>query len=198
MFLRRIVPGLITSFSNRISPLPVVLMFSVIAFACSRGPIRDCERLNADAIFVGRVLQVKPVTHKFKEQEWPSNSMQEQQYPGYSMQIAVEDSLKGNLGKEVTIETGNGGGDCGTPLPVGGRFLIFAAKDDEGKLWTGLDNTTELAANDPASARLVENWRKLITPGHGSVFGQVSLGTPRTTRTWAAGWKVFRRNQHPA
>lgn len=156
--------------SHRVALVLVLLIFSVIGFACSIGPLRDCERLNANAIFVGRVLQTSRTTHRLKNIN--------EEYPGYSMRIAVEDSLKGNLGKEVIVETGSGGGDCGTPLPVGGRFLIFAAKDDDGKLWTGLDNTTELNADDPASARLVEGWRKSLTPGHGSVFGQITLGTP--------------------
>ena len=93
------------------------------------------------------------------------------------MRIEVEDSLKGNLGKEVRIETGSGGGDCGTPLPVGGRFLILATKNDDGKLWTGLDNTTELQ-NDTASASLVEAVRKSITFGQGSLFGKVSYEAP--------------------
>ncbi len=163
--------------------IPVVLMFSVIAFACSSGPIRPCERLSADAIFVGRVLETSPTNHVFDDQTWP----------GYSMRIEVEDSLKGKLGKEVRIETGSGGGDCGTPLPVGGRFLIFATKDHDGRLWTGLDNTTALE-NDTISASLVESVRRSITIGQATLFGKVSYEAPERYdaqghRVAAAPWE---------
>ena len=113
------------------------------------------------------MLETSPTNHVIENDTWP----------GYSMRIEVEDSLKGKLGKEVQIETGSGGGDCGTPLPVGGRYLIFATKNQDGKLWTGLDNTTELQ-NDTASANLVETIRKSITFGQGSLFGKVWYESP--------------------
>jgi hypothetical protein len=179
MHLRKFVANRIAPAHHRIAPVVLLLTVSIVSYACSvEAGRRDCERLNADAIFVGRVLEIKPVMHHMQDQAWSADSMQDQEWPGYSMQIAVEDSLQGNLGKEVTVETGSGGGDCGTPLPVGGRYLIFAYKDSDGQLWTGID-TTELHAGDPASAKLVENWRKLVTPGHGSLFGNVSYEAPR-------------------
>jgi hypothetical protein len=167
MLLRKSRLAKIASASHRISPAVVLLIFSVIGFACSGGPVRPCERLSADAIFVGRVLETSPTSHVDGSDTWP----------GYSMRIEVEDSLKGKLGKEVRIETGSGGGDCGTPLPVGERFLILAFKNNDGKLWTGLDNTTQLL-NDTASASLVESVRKSITVGQGSLFGRVSYDDP--------------------
>jgi hypothetical protein len=79
---------------------------------------RPCENLRTDAVFVGRVIETVSVKHPLeKKDSWTV---------GYSMRFAVDESLRGGLGTEATIETGNGGGDCGTPLEPGGRFLIFA------------------------------------------------------------------------
>ena len=93
------------------------------------------------------------------------------------MRFAVEESLRGNLGLEINVETGSGGGDCGTPLEPGERFLIFAYRSQKDeKLWTGLCSGNRSVANkeDP----VVAQYRNLIRSGTASVFGKVRLVKP--------------------
>src|ERR1039457_1311779 len=104
-----------------------------VSFACECVNFqRPCQFLQgADAVFVGEVLATIPVKHIMDEEKDSSS-------PGYSMHFKVEQALYGEVGKEITVETGNGGGDCGTPLPVSKRYFILAYKNlTDGKLWTG-------------------------------------------------------------
>src|SRR6266550_58580 len=113
---------------------PILAVFcatlSTLCVACEcANPERPCEYLRSDAVFVGRVIDTVSVRHSLEKNSWT---------PGYSMRFAVAESLRGGLGTEVTVETGSGGGDCGIPLQPGAKFLIFAYKEKDGKLWTGM------------------------------------------------------------
>src|SRR5882672_7994869 len=104
--------------------------FSSTCVACECSSTeRSCEYLRGDAVFVGRVIETVAVKHPVEKDSYTF---------GYSMRFAVDESLRGGVGPEVTVETGNGGGDCGTPLRAGDRFLIFAFRNKNGELWTGM------------------------------------------------------------
>ncbi len=147
--------------------LTVVLMFSNVCFACSCSRLeRSCEYLRADAVFVGRVEATTGVKHLLEKDSWTS---------GYSMRFTVEEPLRGWKGTEVTVETGNGGGDCGTPLPPGRKFLIFAYRNDkDGKLWTGMCSGNQALDGGPGDAKILEEYRSLTQKRTASVFGAVS------------------------
>ena len=89
------------------------------------------------------------------------------------MRFVVETPLLGNLEPEVVIETGNGGGDCGTPLPPGGKFLIFADKEKDGKLWTGMCSGNQKLSGSPDDEQLVRQYQELIKKGSTSIFGHI-------------------------
>jgi hypothetical protein len=142
-----------------------------LSLACECiGTQRACENLRSDAVFVGRVIETVSVKHPFEKNSWT---------PGYSLRFAVDEPLRGDLGTEVTIETGSGGGDCGTPLPPGGRFLIFAYRGKGGELWTGMCSGNRHLTGDPAEAGLLEEYRSLVKRRAGSVFGRVEHVTPK-------------------
>ena len=146
-----------------------VASFSAPCFACScEANLRTCNHLHADAIFVGTVVELVPVKHVFDGESWP----------GYSMRLSVERSLKGNLGGEVSVETGSGGGDCGTPLPPGDRYLIFAYKNTDTKLWTGSCNGDQKLKSDADVVAAIEPIQTAITPGKGSLYGLVTYTAP--------------------
>ena len=147
------------------------LALSNICMACECiGAERPCEHLRgSDAVFVGRVLDTVPVKRPVDKDSYRA---------GYIMHFAVENSLLGALGAEITIETGGGGGDCGTPLPVGDKFLIFAYKNENGQLWTGMCSGNRQLGNDPSSDQLVEQYRTLVQTGTGSIFGRVVSTKP--------------------
>jgi hypothetical protein len=152
--------------------LPILFFAALSApcFACSCRRIRsECQLLDSDTIFVGKVIATSATQHFSGDQSWP----------GYSMRFTVEESLRGTLGKEVTVETGSGGGDCGTPLDPGTRLLIFAAKSEDGKLWTGLCSGNQLLTDASAIDSIVAPVRKAITAGKGSLFGTVTYSAPQ-------------------
>jgi hypothetical protein len=131
---------------------------------------RPCEYLRSEVAFVGRVVETVAVRHPFDENSYSS---------GYSMRLAVDESLRGDLGTEITIETGGGGGDCGTPLSPGGRYLIFAYRNEkDGKLWTGMCSGNRQLTGDPHDESLLEQYRSLAKKGTGSIFGVVTYAKP--------------------
>jgi hypothetical protein len=120
-------------------------------------------------VFVGQVVETIPTRHPAEKDSYTF---------GYSMRFTVEESIRGDPAADVTIETGSGGGDCGTPLSPGQRFLIFATKAKDGKLWTGSCSGNELLSNDAAGSDLIERFRKLVTPGKGALYGTVTYSRP--------------------
>jgi hypothetical protein len=130
---------------------------------------RACENLGSDVVFVGRVILTSAVKHPLENNSWT---------PGYSMRFAVDESIAGALGAEVTIETGNGGGDCGTPLSTGERFLIFTYHEKDGKLWTGACMGNKRLTDNPSDDKQVEQYRAWVRNGKGSIFGRVVFSTP--------------------
>jgi len=127
--------------------ISVVLSSESQACSC-RSLSRPCEYLLRDVAFVGQVLETRAVQHQRE-----SNRVS----PGYSMRFSVEETLRGDLGTEVSVETGSGGGDCGTPLRPGDRFLIFAFHGTNGELWTGLCSGNRELNGDPQNQQFLDD-----------------------------------------
>jgi hypothetical protein len=144
---------------------------SVEGFGCTCvGNFRPCEKLRSDAVFVGRVVETTAVRHTMDQKDSWS--------PGFSMRFAVEESLRGGLGTEVIIETGSGGGDCGSPLDPGGRFLILAYKDTNGQFWTGICSGNRALVGGPEDNDILDPLRRLVKKGTGSILGVVTQTKP--------------------
>jgi hypothetical protein len=141
------------------------MTFCQTCMACECvGASRPCEYLRGDAVFVGTVVETVSVKHPMEKDSWSQ---------GYAMRFTVESSLRGGLGAEVTIQTGNGGGDCGTPLDPGQRLLIFAYKAKDGQLWTGMCSGNRQLPPDSSRDDVVEQLQSLINKGAASIFGHV-------------------------
>jgi hypothetical protein len=110
------------------------------------------------------VIETVSVKHPMEKNSWTQ---------GYSIRFVVETPLLGNLGPEVVIETGNGGGDCGTPLPPGRKFLIFAYKEKDGKLWTGMCSGNQKLSGSPDDEQTVRQYQELVKKGSASIFGHI-------------------------
>jgi hypothetical protein len=163
----------------------IVANFSAASYACScSGYVHTCDYLQADAVFVGTVTVIVPMTRMVEGRPWP----------GYYMTFAVQEALKGKLGKQVEVGTNQGGGDCGTPLQPGDRYLIFASKGPEGKLWTGLCSSNQPLPDDADVESIVGPVRKAVTPGKGSLYGIV---TYEATGTWDAQGKLSGNRSKP-
>jgi hypothetical protein len=150
-------------------PILIVAALQPMCLACSSfGNVHTCDHLQAEAVFVGTVTSIVPMTRTVNGQPWP----------GYYMTFAVREILKGKIGQQVEVGTNQGGGDCGTPLKPGERYLIFAEKGPEGKLWTGLGSGNEPLPEDADVEGVVGPVRQAITVGKGSVYGTVTYETP--------------------
>lgn len=152
----------------------IVLTLPSCSFACECINFqRTCQYLQgADTVFVGEVLATVPAMHIMEKGKSEYSS-------GYSMRFRVEQSMQGDAGKEITVETGNGGGDCGTPLPVGKKYFIFAYKNStDGKLWTGMCSGNWQLDGDPTDAKRIAAYRDLIATHTGTIFGEIISSKP--------------------
>jgi hypothetical protein len=149
----------------------LVFSLSIPSLCCEcLSRARPCEYLRSDAVFVGRVVEAVAMRHPFDKDSYTV---------GYSMRFAVDESLRGGLGTEITIETGGGGGDCGTPLSPGGKYLIFAYRNEkDGKLWTGMCSGNRQLTGGPDEEALLHQYRSLVKEGTGSIFGTVTYSRP--------------------
>ena len=94
------------------------------------------------------------------------------------MHFSVEESLRGQVSPDVTIQTGYGNGHCGTPLRPGQRFLVFAYRGKDGQLWTGMCSGNRMLTGSAVDDEILESYRKLTRKRTGAVFGRVTLSKP--------------------
>lgn len=95
-----------------IALIGIVLADCAEACKCLRAKTTAQAWAESTAVFSGRVLSLKKIdTHD-----------------SYPTKVAFEviEPWKGVTGKQVTVATGQGGGDCGYPFKSGERYLVFA------------------------------------------------------------------------
>lgn len=96
------------------------------------GPITPCLAAeNAQAVFVGQVVEITPVTLLSKGGK---------PVPVYSRRVSfkVIESLRGGVDDTVDVYTGSGGGDCGFGFSRGKSYLVYAHRATDGLLATGI------------------------------------------------------------
>jgi hypothetical protein len=80
------------------------------ASACSCGPGTPCLNASrASAVFLGTITHVESSAY------------------GTSMRLRVERTWKGSLGESIEVSQPPDGGQCGFPVRVGERWVIFAS-----------------------------------------------------------------------
>jgi len=125
----------------------VVVFGQVMAQACScelpqanstlKRLVKTAHK-KSQAVFVGRVMDV--VSHSELS---------------VIVKIRVERSWKGNLPSEVTLATGQGGGDCGYKFEIGQSYLIYAYGPDEKRLSTNICQRTAALTDAAADIKLL-------------------------------------------
>jgi len=111
-----------------------------MAWPCSCLPLSppSKELKRADAVFWGKAIKVKPARITDGEEK----------VRGYLVTFAVARRFKGDLPSEVTVETGQGGGDCGVHFEAGKEYLVYAFGEG-ARLETNIcTRTRECAAGD--------------------------------------------------
>jgi hypothetical protein len=106
--------------------------------SCARGGTVCSEYTGASAVFVGVVSEISRTPIQIGE------ASQRGVFLGKLVRFSVEQAYKGIQTPEVSVETGNGGGDCGYPFEAGERYLVYAYRASKGILGTGICSRTKL------------------------------------------------------
>jgi hypothetical protein len=95
------------------------------------------QAANADVIFTGRVIEAEDPL-RFSG-------------PRVQAELLVEVLYKGDVGREVLVETYPGGSaSCGLEFVEGKRFTVFAFLNERGRLETNICSASSTGNIDPA------------------------------------------------
>ena len=139
------------------------MLFASSAIACQCGAT-DPPALalkSSSSVFSGQAVAVNDQYGVFRRLgdrlgvSKPDASSYEEHLRRYGFEITFEVSSvwKGPVKKRLTVFTGRGGGDCGIPFAVGGRYLVYADSSAGTLLYTSIWTRTNLLAS--ASSDLV-------------------------------------------
>src|SRR5262245_51732739 len=127
------------------------------AFACSCiGSAPPCQQVwNVSAVFAGTVVAIDqpdllprlppgegvPSNRSVARRQNPS---QPTEFPKKVVRFAIKEAWNGvSAGeKEIEVETGLGGGDCGYGFERGEDYLVYAYRSPQGRLTTGICSRT--------------------------------------------------------
>jgi 5-hydroxyisourate hydrolase-like protein (transthyretin family) len=140
-------------------------------FACScAGRALPCQDYwNASAVFIGTVSSSTTASYKINERE----------FEGRLIHFAVDRAFRDVEGAEVEVTTGLGGGDCGYNFRVGGQYLVYAYRNANNKLATGICNRTRLLSEASEDLQYLEGLAK--SKSGADIFGEVRrLNGPTT------------------
>src|ERR1041384_8193187 len=120
-----IVLGATMKLYTFILPALLLVLIPRSVWACSCEDAKSpCEQVwKSGPIFSGKVATVSQVLRPIQSVN-PSNGKQ-QYTPKHLVHFVIENSWKESLPKEVDVETGIGGGDCGYPFKEGERYLVY-------------------------------------------------------------------------
>jgi hypothetical protein len=90
-------------------------------------------------LFVGTVVQILEPTSEPETQ--PDGSVEVHFGGDRRVTLRMDERFVGDVGTEVTVTTGSGGGDCGYGFEVGKSYLVSAG-NWEGRLYTGICSIT--------------------------------------------------------
>src|ERR1035437_5376928 len=76
--------------------------------------------------------------------------------------------------KEIEIATGMGGGDCGFAFQVGVDYVVYAYKNAEGRLETGICSRTRLMSQAPEDVEYIRTMAN--APGTGEIRVRTGIG----------------------
>jgi len=110
---------------------------TVYACSCVEPPTVEAELNRSEAVFAGRVVEVK-------EQRYLNGSMTK------AALFEVSQIWKGGSESQIIVHTGSGGGDCGYHFEEGKEYLVYANPstmygDKELLVTIICDRTNELA-----------------------------------------------------
>ena len=164
----------------------VLLILSVHtnpASACScisSGP--PCQGyFQVDAVFAGAVTVISEI-----------DGPPDLPYPRRLVRFAVERGFRGVDAATAEAVTGMGGGDCGYPFKTGERYLVYAYRNQEGRLATGICSRTRPLAEADEDLAFIQGLR--TAPSGARVSGTIrywerDLATTISLSDGEASWR---------
>jgi hypothetical protein len=153
-----------------------VVILATAAIGLSASPASACSCMpsgppcqayfHTDAVFVGTVRSITV-------RKVPLESI-DMLVARRVVHLTIERVARGVMGTDVDVTTGSGGGDCGYDFKVGERYVVYAHRNKEGSLGTGIcSRTRPIAEADEDLAY----FSALPASGTGAkVFGTVKHG----------------------
>lgn len=115
--------------------------------------------------------------------------LEERQFNGRLIHFAVDSAIRDFNGAEVDVITGMGSGDCGYDFRVGGQYLVYAHRDANNQLATGICSRTRLLSEASEDLAYFEGLAKAKSGA--DIFGEVRrLDGPTVDRTPVSEVKV--------
>jgi hypothetical protein len=154
----------------------ILLVLASLAFvspswacSCARVAPGTCPSIKeAGTIFVGTVIDV----------ENPPDERQGADQSGLSRyRFRVDENINGVDVKQIDVYSGRGGADCSYHFQLGGKYLVFSYRTDDGRLAAGICSDTQP----------VEDAEPLLS----------ELRARRDGRQYASIYGVLRRTQQP-
>lgn len=138
------------------------------AAACSCGPgaARACATYwDATDVFAGVVTEVgeSRVRHRGGESTRP--------FYYRLVRLTVGESFRGDAGRTVEVLTGRGGQDCGYDFAVGRRYLVYADRSREDRLYTSVCAGTKPLEEAGADLSFIRGLAG--APNEAAVYGNV-------------------------
>ena len=133
------------------------------ASACSCGSSGPpCQSFfQVDAVFAGTVTSISQV-----------DGPPDLPYPRRLVRVSVERGFRGIEGATAEVLTGMGGGDCGYAFKAGERYLVYAYRNQEGRLATGICSRTRPIAEAAEDLTFIDRLR--TAPAGARVSGTIT------------------------
>jgi hypothetical protein len=151
------------------------------ACSCMMPPQPPQSFADAAAVFSGRVTGISnPVQLPLVPQilnTWASWTGSPAPYNFYDRQVtfAVSDSWKGVESTTVTVETGQGGADCGYVFSTGQQYVVYAHSFQGAALQTNICTRTAALSNAAADLTYLNTLPRLtLNPASTAVWPYVA------------------------
>ena len=147
----------------------VVILFwflfalSAEAVACScLGPPAPCQSYwEVPVIFAGTVSDISTVERN-KKRHFGSRRL---------VRFNVQEAYRGLNGTEAEVSTGLGDADCGYPFSEGAQYLVYAYRQEDGSLSTGICSRTRRLSDATDDLEYIRGLSS--APSGATVFGEV-------------------------
>ncbi len=149
----------------------VFLSWPAALHACScsgRAPVCQAAPVSA-AVFVGRAVGHSVINEPVKFGDRTAYAEKNK------FTFAVSENFIGPHARTISIVTGTGGGDCGIGFAQGQEYLVYAWRESDGTLSTGICSRTAPVSNASEDLAYLRNPAASPAP---KIYGVITESTP--------------------